>query len=140
MTNPMPMKDDWKPRSVRITVGLWLAIAVFVLFVTAGLWFQRGQVQELTRWSSGQVTSFLVTLTVVAVVFAAAYAWLTRLFLRRKNWARVALSIVAVLHAIWLLLLGVSAANLVTLLLICIAIVFTWQRRTAEWFAEVREE
>lgn len=128
------------PRTVRIAVGLWLAIAVFVLFTTAGLWFQRGQVQELTKWSSGQVTSFLLTLTVIAVLFAAAYAWLTRTFLRRKNWARIALSTVAVVHMIWILFLGVSAANLVTLLLICAAIVFTWQRAAAQWVAEVREQ
>ena len=128
------------PRTVRIAVGLWLAIAVFVLFTTAGLWFQRGQVQELTKWSSGQVTSFLLTLTVIAVLFSAAYAWLTRTFLRRKNWARIALSTVAVVHMIWILFLGVSAANLVTLLLICAAIVFTWQRAAAQWVAEVREQ
>lgn len=128
------------PKPVRIAVGLWLAIAVFVLFVTAGLWFQRGQVEELTRWSSGQVTGFLATLTVIAVIFAAAYAWLTRLFLRRRSWARIALSIMAILHMLWLLFLGISAANLVTLLLICVAIVFTWQSRTAQWLAEVREE
>ncbi|MFC3892195.1 hypothetical protein ACFOWZ_11980 [Lentzea rhizosphaerae] len=128
------------PRTVRIAVGLWLAIAVFVLFTTAGLWFQRGQVQELTKWSSGQVTSFLLTLTVIAVLFAAAYAWLTRTFLRRKNWARIALSTVAVVHMIWILFLGVSAANLVTLLLICAAIVFTWQSAAAQWVAEVREQ
>jgi uncharacterized protein YybS (DUF2232 family) len=129
-----------QPRTVRIAVGLWLAIAVFVLFTTAGLWFQRGQVQELTKWSSGQVTSFLLTLTAIAVLFAAAYAWLTRTFLRRKNWARIALSVVAVVHMIWILFLGVSAANLVTLLLICAAIVFTWQRAAAQWVAEVREQ
>ena len=128
------------PRTIRIAVGLWLAIAVFVLFTTAGLWFQRGQVQELTKWSSGQVTSFLLTLTVIAVLFSAAYAWLTRTFLRRKNWARIALSTVAVVHMIWILFLGVSAANLVTLLLICAAIVFTWQRAAAQWVAEVREQ
>lgn len=128
------------PKPVRIAVGLWLAIAVFVLFVTAGLWFQRGQVQELTTWSSGEVTGFLATLTVIAVIFAAAYAWLTRLFLRRRNWARIALSIMAILHMLWLLFLGISAANLVTLLLICAAIVFTWQSSTAQWLAEVREE
>ncbi|MGZ3141997.1 hypothetical protein ACVDFE_08370 [Lentzea chajnantorensis] len=135
-----PLEDTGTPRTVRTAVGLWLAIAVFVLFVTAGLWFQRGQVQELTRWTSGQVTSFLTTLTVIAVLFAAAYAWLTRAFLRRRKWARIAVSVIAVVHMIWLLFLGVSAANLVTLLLISVAIVFTWQSRTAQWFAEVRDE
>ncbi|ANZ37475.1 hypothetical protein BBK82_16880 [Lentzea guizhouensis] len=134
------MKEQEAPRPIRIAVGLWLAIAVFVLFVTGGLWFQRGQVQELTKWTSGQVTSFLVTLTVVAVIFAAAYAWLTRLFLRRRRWARIALSVIAIVHMLWLLVLGISAANLVTLLLICVAIVFTWQPRAAQWFAEVRDE
>ena len=127
------------PRTVRIAVGLWLAIAVFVVFTTAGLWFQRGEVQRLTNWTSGQVTGFLTMLSVVALVFVAAYAWLTRLLLRRRNWARIALSVIAIVHMIWILFLGVSAANLVTLLLICAAIVFTWQRATAQWVAEVRE-
>ena len=133
-------EQETTPKPVRIAVGLWRAIAVFVLFVTGGLWFQRGQVQELTKWTSGQVTGFLVTLTVVAVIFAAVYAWLTRSFLRRTRWARVALSVIAIVHMLWLLLLGISAANLVTMLLICAAIVFTWQPRTAQWFAEVRDE
>lgn len=127
------------PRTVRIAVGLWLAIAVFVVFTTGGLWFQRGEVQQLTNWTSGQVTSFLTMLTVAALIFVAAYAWLTRLFLRRRNWARIALSFIAIVHMIWILFLGVSASNLVTLLLICAAIVFTWQRATAQWLAEVRE-
>lgn len=128
------------PRPVRIAVGLWLAIAVFVLFTTAGLWFQRGEVQELTGWTSGQVTSFLATLSVVALLFVAAYALLTRLFLKRRNWARIALSFVAIVHMIWILFVGISASSLVTLLLICVAIVFTWQARTAQWLAEVREQ
>ncbi|SFR29462.1 hypothetical protein SAMN04488564_119106 [Lentzea waywayandensis] len=128
------------PRSVRIAVGLWLAIAVFVLFTTAGLWFQRGEVQRLTNWSSGQVTSFLATLSAVALIFVVAYALLTRLFLRRRNWARIALSFIAIIHMIWILFVGISASNLVTLLLICAAIVFTWQARTAQWLAEVREQ
>lgn len=128
------------PLPVRIAVGLWLAIAVFVVFTTAGLWFQRGEVQELTKGTSEQVTSFLTTLSVVALVFAAAYAWLTRLFLQRRSWARIALSITSIVHMILILFVGVSAANLVTLLLICVAIVFTWQARTAQWFAEVREQ
>lgn len=127
------------PVSVRITVGLWLAVAVFVLFTAAGLWFERGKVAELTKWSPGQVTGFLTTLTVAAVIFAAIYAWLTRSLLRRRGWARVALSSVAIVHMLWLLLLGVSSAGLVTLLLICVAIVFTWQPRTAQWLAEVRD-
>ncbi|MCX2948038.1 hypothetical protein [Lentzea sp. NEAU-D7] len=134
------MKGDDTPRSVRIAVGLWLAIAVFVLFTTAGLWFQRGEVQRLTGWSSGQVTSFLGTLSGVALIFVVAYAWLTRLFLKRKNWARIVLSFIAIVHMVWILFVGISASNLVTLLLICAAIVFTWQARTAQWLAEVREQ
>ena len=128
------------PRPVRIAVGLWLAIAVFVLFTTAGLWFQRGEVQQLTGWTSGQVTSFLATLSAVALLFVAAYALLTRLFLKRRNWARIALSFIAIVHMIWILFVGISASSLVTLLLICVAIVFTWQARTAQWLAEVREQ
>ncbi|GAA3638886.1 hypothetical protein C8D88_101206 [Lentzea atacamensis] len=127
------------PRSVRIAVGLWLAIAVFVLFTTAGLWFQRGEIERLSGRPPADVTNFLVALTVVAVIFAALYGLLTRLLVKRKNWARVALSVVSIVHMIWLLLVGVSTANLVVLLLICVAIVFTWQARTAQWLAEVRE-
>jgi hypothetical protein len=126
------------PRPVRIAAGLWLAVAVFVLFTAAGLWFQRGEIVRMSGRSSGDVTNFLVVLTVVAVIFAAVYGWLSRLFLKRRNWARVVLTVVSVVHMLWLLVVGVSAANLVTLLLICAAIVFTWQSRTAQWLAEVR--
>lgn len=134
------MKTDDTPRTVRIAVGLWLALAVFVLFTTAGLWFQHGEVQRLTGRTSEQVTNFLGTLSAAAVIFVVAYAWLTRLFLKRRNWARIALSFIAVVHMIWLLFVGVSASSLVTLLLICLAIVFTWQASTAQWLAEVREQ
>ncbi len=128
------------PRQVRIAVGLWLATAVFVLFTTAGLWFQRGEIERLSGRPPGEVTNFLIALTVVAVIFAGVYAWLTRLFLKRTGWARIALSLLAIAHMLWLLIVGVSAANLVALLLICAAIVFTWQARTAQWLAEVREQ
>ena len=132
------MKQE-TPRAVRIATGLWLATAVFVVFTTVGLWFQRGEVQRLTGWTSGQVTSFLATLTGVALVFVVAYTVLTRLFLKRRNWARITLSFVAIAHMVWILFVGISASNLVTLLLICAAIVFTWQASTAQWLAEVRE-
>jgi len=128
------------PKQVRIAAGLWFAIAVFVLFTAIGLWFQRGEIEQLSGRSSGDVTNFLVALTVAGVVFAALYGWLTRAFLKRKGWARPALSVLAVVHMMWLLVVGVSAASLVTLLLICVAIVFTWQRATAQWVAEVREQ
>lgn len=128
------------PRPVRIAVGVWLAVAVFVLFTTAGLWFQRGEIERLSGKPPGEVTNFLLALTVVAVIFAGLYAWLTRLFLKRRNWARIALSLIAIVHMMWLLIVGISPASLVTLLLICVAIVFTWQARTAQWFAEVREQ
>ena len=128
------------PRPVRIAVGLWLALAVFVLFTTAGLWFQRGEIEQLSGKPPGEVTVFLISLTVPAVIFAALYGWLTRLFLRRRNWARIALSLLSIVHMLWLLIVGISPASLVTLLLICAAIVFTWQSATAQWLAEVREK
>ncbi|GAB2824174.1 hypothetical protein [Lentzea nigeriaca] len=128
------------PRPVRIAVGLWLATAVFMLFTAAGLWFQRGEIERISGKPPGEVTNFLVALTVVTVIFAAVYALLTWQFLKRKSWPRVLLSVVSIVHMIWLLLVGVSPANLVTLLLICVAIVFTWQARTAQWLAEVREQ
>ncbi|MFD4672308.1 hypothetical protein ACFWNN_21450 [Lentzea sp. NPDC058450] len=128
------------PRPVRIAVGLWLAIAVFLFLTTAGLWFQRAEVRELTDWSEGQITSFLATLSGVALFFVVAYGLLVWQFLKRKNWPRAALSFVAIVHMIWILFVGVSASSLVTLLLICAAIVFTWQARTAQWLAEVREQ
>jgi hypothetical protein len=127
------------PRPVRIAVGLWLAIVVFAQFISAGLWIERGEIERMSGKPAGQVTTFLVALTVVAVVFGVVYGWLAWMFFRRRNWARIALTAVAVVHLLWLLLVGVSAASLVTLLLICAAIVFTWQRAAAQWLAEVRD-
>lgn len=128
------------PRQVRIAVGVWLATAVFVLFTAAGLWFQRGEIEQLSKKTPGEVTSFLIAVTVVSVIFAGLYAWLTRMVLRRRNWARIALSLTSIVHMLLLLAVGISPASLVTLLLICVAIVFTWQARAAQWFAEVREQ
>ncbi|MET9228476.1 hypothetical protein [Lentzea sp. NPDC003310] len=134
------MKTDDKPLTVRIAVGLWLAIAAFVVLTTVLLWRQHDVFQRLSGWTSAEVTSFLWLLTAVALVFTGAYTWLTRVLLRRRAWARAALSFVAIVHMIWILLVGISASGLVTLLLICVAIVLTWQPRTAQWLAEVREQ
>lgn len=124
------------PTPVRIAVGLWLGIAVFTLFITAGLWLQRAELERLT---GRDATTLLVTVTVASLVIAVVYGWLSSVLVRRVRWARAALTFVALVHVLWLLLLGPTLANLMAMLLISVAIVFTWNPRAAKWIAEVRE-
>ena len=52
---------------------------------------------------------------------------------RGRRWARGVLTGVVVLHVLWIVLPGASAANLVTLLLIAVGLAFTWLPGTAQW-------
>lgn len=127
------------PTSLRIAAGCWLATAVFGLLNVISLWFLRQQVADRAKVPVGEVTGLVVSITLVTLVFAGAYVYLTLKLYRRRRWARGVISAVAVAHMLWLLLLGVSAATLVTLLLISVGAVLTWNPRTAQWIAEKGE-
>lgn len=127
------------PTAVRVAAGLWLATAVFAVLTLIGIWVLRDDLARQAGVQVGDVTSVLVALTIVTLAFGGAYVWLTSKLYQARKWARAALSAIGVVHMLWLLITGVSAASLVTLVLISVAVVLTWQPSTAKWMAEVGE-
>ncbi|GLZ30700.1 hypothetical protein Lesp02_28890 [Lentzea sp. NBRC 105346] len=125
------------PLAVRVAAGCWLATAVFTVLTVVGLWLLRGELAAKAGVPVSDVTNLLVSLSIVSAFFAVAYGWLTVQLYRARRWTRAVLSVIAVGHMLWLLIVGVSASSLVTLLLLSVAIVLTWQPSAAKWMAEV---
>ncbi|MFI9813129.1 hypothetical protein [Saccharothrix variisporea] len=124
------------PGTARAAVALWYALAAFGLVNVAYLWVRRGALVEVAAregFGGGAVTALLLQLTAVAVVFGAGYVVFGRMLRLGKPWARRAVTAVALLHVVWLLLSRSASANLVVVLLIVAGCVLTWLRGTAEW-------
>jgi hypothetical protein len=123
------------PLVLRAAVGVWLALAVFGLFNVVFLWVNQDKVREALR-PGVAVQDVLVPLTVAAVFFAILYglfAWLLR---RGKRRARIGLTATAFLHLIWVVLPGVSLANLITVVLLGLGLVSTWRPAASHWLRE----
>lgn len=114
------------PTTARAAVALWYALAAFGVLDAGYLWLRR---------ADGPADR-LVEFTAAAVVFGAVYAVLARLLGRRVRWARGALTAVAAIHVLWIVLTLSAGPNLVVLLLIGAGSAFTWSRGTAEWVGQ----
>lgn len=123
------------PFALRAAVGVWLALAVFGLFNVVFLWLNQDKVREALQ-SNFTVSDVLVPLTVAAVFFAASYGLFTWLLRRGKRRARIGLTVTALLHLIWVVLPGVSLANLITVVLLGLGLVLTWRPAASHWLRE----
>ncbi|MCP2165981.1 hypothetical protein [Goodfellowiella coeruleoviolacea] len=131
------------PAIVRVTVGVWLALAVFGLVNVGYLWLLRDRVRQLVASSAivpadqvDQVTQgLLLTNTAIAVLFGGAYAGFALLLHRRRRWARIALTVVGALHLLLVLTNGLSVQNLLVVLLIAAGVACAWSRGVAAWTA-----
>jgi len=123
------------PLALRAAVGVWLALAVFGLFNVAFLWLNQDKVREALR-PAVTVSDVLVPLTVAAVFFAVAYGLFTWLLRRGKRRARIGLAATAFLHLIWVVLPGVSLANLITVVLLGVGLWATWRPAASHWLRE----
>jgi hypothetical protein len=124
-------------------VGVWFALAVFGVVNVAYLWFQRSRLRDLAVQSGipadragSAVAGLLAQLTVITVVFGAGYVVFASLLKRRRRWARVALTVLGLLHLLWSLLIGVSPAGVVVVLLIAVGVALTWRPSTRQWLNE----
>ncbi|XVV03441.1 hypothetical protein ACQPW3_39990 [Actinosynnema sp. CA-248983] len=127
---------DQPPATARAAVAIWYALAVFGVINVAYLWIRRDALEEAAArdgFAAGAVTVLLLQLTAVAVVFGAGYVAFGRMLRLGRRWSRRALTGVALLHVLWLLLSGSAGANLVVVLLIMAGCVLTWLRGTAQW-------
>lgn len=116
-------------------MGVWLALAVFGLFNVTFLWINQDKVRQAVR-PDVEVSAVLVPLTVAAVFFAASYGLFTWLLRRGKRRARIGLAVTAFLHLLWVVLPGVSLANLITVVLLGVGLVFTWWPAASHWLRE----
>ncbi|AHI01701.1 hypothetical protein GCM10010174_88240 [Kutzneria viridogrisea] len=130
---------------VRVAVGLWLGLALLGLLSGGYLWLLRSEVRTAViarnvvrpEQVEDAVTSVLMSNTVVALLFAAAYSGFALALRAGRRWARVALSAVAALQLVLLVLSGLgSVANLVSIVLVVAALVVTWHGATSRWLAE----
>lgn len=121
---------------LRGAVAAWLALAVFGLLNGGSLWLLRSEVRQalLAQQSlpanqvEETVTNLLLSNTVVAVLFAAAYVTFGLLLRAGRRWTRPVLTVVAVLQLVLVALSGLgNIANLVTVVLLVAALVFTWR-------------
>jgi hypothetical protein len=123
------------PLALRAAVGVWLALGVFGLFNVAFLWLNQDEVRKAVR-PEVAVSGVLLPLTVAAVFFAVAYGLLTWLLRRGRRRARIGLSATAFLHLLWVVLPGVSVANLITVVLLGVGLVLTWWPSASHWLRE----
>ncbi|SDJ81568.1 hypothetical protein SAMN04487820_102218 [Actinopolyspora mzabensis] len=144
MTNTSEPVPTGVPRTLRVGLGLWVALGVFLLVRAAISWTDLGALRGglvdtrgLAPERAEQLArEFLVVNTILAVVLAAGYAGLAWSVLRRHSWARIAVSLLAVAHVLLLLLSGAwSASNLIVLVLAVLAWACFWRRETSEWLA-----
>ncbi len=128
MTEPAPV--------ARAAVAIWYALGVFGVLNVAFLWFRRDALDATAArdgLAESAVTTLLVQLTAVALVFGVGYVLFARFLGQRKRWARRALTGVAALHVLWIMLSGAAESSVVVLLLIAAAVALTWLRGTAQW-------
>jgi len=132
------------PTVLRVAVGVWLAAGVFGLFNVLYLWWRRAELRDIAlreglatpEGVDAAITTLVVQLTIAGVLFTAAYGLFGLLLRRRRRWARLALMLVGALHLLWVVLPGVNAGNLITVLLIGTGFALTWRPATSHWLKE----
>ena len=128
--------------SLRSGIGLWCALAVFLLVQAALSWTARDQIaRQLVEQrvaapedATSDAQSILLTNLGIAAALAIVYAGLALLLLKRWSWARIALTVVAVVHVLVVLGRGApSAPGLIALAMAGAALMCCWLRQSSEW-------
>ncbi|WP_243790236.1 hypothetical protein [Saccharopolyspora gloriosae] len=130
------------PRSLHVAIGLWAALAAFLLVQTVFSWVDRAELERqivvnhvAAPDQAGAVTlDRLLLNTALAVVFAAGYVGAGVLLRKRRPWARIG---VCVLFAVQLVIVlggfSFSMANLIVLVLGGAAAWCSWTTSSTEW-------
>ncbi|PRW63867.1 hypothetical protein [Actinopolyspora mortivallis] len=135
------------PPALRAGLGLWGAVGVFLLVRALLSWLDFGtlrdrvtQVRDLPAGrAAAMVRDLLLVNTALAVVLAAGYLVLAWLVLRRRSWARIALTVLAAVHVLSVLAFGAwTASNLIVFVLVVLAWACFWRRSTSEWLSGER--
>lgn len=130
------------PRPLRYAIVLWWVVALVLAWQTALMWFGRAELagrmieqhQATPADAVERAQQLLVMNTGIAAVLAAAYLVLGALLFKRRPWARIVLSVFAVLHLVMLLGTGaVFSVNVILLILGAAAAVLMWRRSSTDW-------
>ena len=130
------------PRLLRASIVLWWVVAVLLVLQIAAMWLDRGGLPaELLRQgvvdaggAEDRAGRLLLGNTLVAGAFAVAYFALGAALFRRRPWARIMLSVVAVLHLLMLFGTGaVLGAQAVLLIIMVVAAVLLWRPTSGDW-------
>ncbi|RCW46894.1 hypothetical protein DFQ14_101234 [Halopolyspora algeriensis] len=130
------------PTILRVALALWGALAVLLIVRAAVSWsdFDRlrrrllGQ-QGMTPAEAGSAAQTLLLVNLaIAVALAAGYAGLAWLVRKRQWWARIAVTVLTVLHLVMILgTMSMSASNLVVSVLALGAWACSWRAESTEW-------
>ncbi|MGW0516639.1 hypothetical protein [Crossiella sp. NPDC003009] len=131
------------PGSIRIAVGLWLATATFGVLNTIFYWTQYGTVRDaLTQQKVPDpekvATTLLTFHSVTMVFFGIIYVGFGLLLRRGFSWARLALTIAAVLQLVFMLRQGLTAEGLLIAVLLTGALLTSWWRNSTDWLIAVK--
>lgn len=134
--------DGPAPTVLRVAVALWGALAVLLLVRAAVSWadFDRlhrrllGQQGMTSAEASAAAQSLLLVNLVISVALAAGYAGLAWLIRKRQWWARIAVTVLTVVHLLMILgTMALSASNLVVVVLALGAWACCWRAESTEW-------
>ncbi len=132
------------PRVLRAALGIWCALGAFLLLRAALAWSGQGTLrrtlieqQSLPAEQAGSAAmTLLLVNTGIAVVLAAGYAVLAWLMLRRKSWARLAVTALALVHlALVLAVASITAQHVIVLLLAVAGWACSWRGSSSQWLA-----
>lgn len=125
-----------------MSIVLWWAVAALLVLQLAVMWLNRADLPAALL-SQGVVDAsgaeeragrLLLGNTVAAGVFAVAYFALGAALFGRRPWARIVLSVVAVLHLMMLLGTGaVFSVQAVVLVIMVVAAVLLWRPASGDW-------
>ncbi|GAA2782952.1 hypothetical protein [Crossiella cryophila] len=131
------------PASIRVAVGLWLATATFGVLNTIFYWTQYDTVRDaLIREKVAEAEKIATTLltfhSTTMVFFGVLYVAFGLLLRQGRSWARLALTIAAVLHLIFTLRQGLTAEGLLVAVLLAGALLTSWWRTSTDWLLAVK--
>lgn len=135
-------EPDRAPRVLRVGFGLWAVLGTFLVIRAGIAWTSFGALRDRFARQRGDdpaaaadtVSTLLIANTLIALALAVGYVGLAWLMLRRKQWARIAVSLLAAAHVLLVLLSGAwTGTNLIVLGLAVAGWACCWRAASSEW-------
>lgn len=134
------------PRSLRIGIATWLALAAFTVFYLIYLLAARPSLRSALverGMTVPEIDGVLRGMIIDAIISAVVFGGLLMFFALRvragRAWAAVAVSATGFLLVFLALFGGDAALCAVAFLLSTVGLVFTWLPSSRRWLAETRQ-